>query len=113
SGGGLDYQSIPGVNPSSPSFEAAQTACKHLLPVKTPPAGPPSAHARAQLIQLARCMRTHGYSGLPDPKPNPPPANASFSTAFGLGGYYIAIPDYMKPHSSAFVRALEACHQRP
>lgn len=113
SGSGVNFQDVPGIDPSSPAFNAAQTACKHLLPVKRPPSGPPSADARAQLIALARCMRTRGYSGLPDPKPNPPPSNASFGTAFGLGGYYIGIPNYMKPHSPSFVRALEACHQSP
>jgi hypothetical protein len=110
--GGINFN-VPGINSSSPSFEAAQTACKNLLPVKSPPAGPPAPHAHAQLIQLAKCMRTHGYPGLPDPRPGPPPSNAGFGTAFGLGAYYIGIPDYMKAHSPAFIHALEACHERP
>jgi hypothetical protein len=110
--GGINLN-IPWINPSAPSFEGAQTSCRHLLPVKRPPSGPPSPHAYARLIQLAKCMRTHGYAGLPDPRPAPPPSNASFGTAFGLGDYYIGIPNYMKAHSPAFIHALEACHETP
>jgi hypothetical protein len=110
--GGLNLD-VPGINPSSPSFESAQAACRRLLPVKRPALGPPSAQAHARLLRLAQCMRARGYSGLPDPRPAPPPPNASFGTAFGLGAYYIAIPNYMKPHSPAFIRALESCHESP
>jgi hypothetical protein len=37
SGGGLRLRLGPGLNPSSPQFKAAQTACIHLLP--KPPSG--------------------------------------------------------------------------
>jgi hypothetical protein len=110
--GGFDL-SVAGINSSSPAFLAAQTACRHLLPVKRVSSGPPTAQDFVRLVRLARCMRTKGYPGLPDPRPQPPPANPTFGTAFGIGGYYIGIPDYMKPHSAAFIHALEACHESP
>jgi hypothetical protein len=112
--GGVNLN-VPGINPSSPSFRFAQTACQHLLPVKSPPSGPPSARARARLIQLATCMRAHGIS-LPDPKPDPlPPPNSApqYGTLYGEGGYWIGIPNSINAHSPAFIQTLRACHGQP
>jgi hypothetical protein len=71
-GGGpkWDLDNIPGVNPSSPSFQAAYTACEHLLP-----GGGPNAALQAQrqrqeragLLAFAQCMRQHGLTRFPDP----------------------------------------------
>jgi hypothetical protein len=71
-GGGpkWNFDDIPGVNPSSPSFQAADTACRHLLP-----GGGPNAAVQAQrqrqeragLLAFAQCMRRHGLTRFPDP----------------------------------------------
>jgi hypothetical protein len=51
----------------TPQFNAADDACKSLLPV-------PSAKEQQQefedMLQFARCMREHGIADFPDPKPD-------------------------------------------
>jgi len=117
SGGGFNL-SAPGINSSSPAFKAAQTACKDLLPVKHVQSEPPSAQAYARLLHWAKCMREHGMSGLPDPKPDPPPApgspgTAGIGTLMGDGGYWVGIPATVDAHSPAFVRLSTACGESP
>lgn len=116
-GGGFNL-SAPGISSSSPAFEAAQTACKDLLPVKHVQSEPPSARAYARLLHWAKCMREHGISGLPDPKPDPPPApgspgTAGIGTLMGDGGYWVGIPAAVDAHSPAFARLSTACGESP
>ena len=75
-GGGFNVN-VPGINPSSPAFKAAQTACKQLMPVKRPRSGPPSAQAYIRLVHWAKCMRAHRISSLADPRPDPPPSQST------------------------------------
>jgi hypothetical protein len=116
-GGGFNL-STPGINSASPAFKAAQTACKDLLPVKHVQSEPPSAQAYARLLHWAKCMREHGISRLPDPRPDPPPAPGSAGTAgigtlMGDGGYWVGIPATVDAHSAAFVRLSSACGESP
>jgi len=116
-GGGFNL-ATPGIKPSSPAFKAAQTACQDLLPVKHVPSEPPSAQAYARLVHWAKCMRAHGISGLPDPKPDPPPAPGSsgtvgIGTLMGDGGYWVGIPATVDAHSPAFARLSTACGESP
>jgi hypothetical protein len=116
-GGGFSLSS-PGINSSSPAFKAAQAACKDLLPVKHVQSEPPSAQAHARLLHWAKCMREHGISGLPDPKPDPPPApgspgTAGIGTLMGDGGYWVGIPATVDAHSPAFVRLSTTCGESP
>jgi hypothetical protein len=65
-----NFDNIPGVNPSSPSFQAAYTACKHLLPGGGPNAALQAQRQRQQragLLAFAQCMRRHGITRFPDP----------------------------------------------
>lgn len=106
--------SAPGINPSSPAFEAARTACKDLLPVKHVQSEPPTAQEYARLLHWAKCLREHGIPNLSDPKPDPPPtpgspATAGIGTLMGDGGYWVGIPDTVDAHSSAFARLSTAC----
>ena len=110
----LDVRDVPGVNPSSRAFEAAQTACQNLLPVKAAPSAAPSARTRARLVRLANCLRMHGYPTLPDPHPDPPPAPGSaeasaYHTLYGEGDYWIGIPKTIDAHGAAFVHAAIGC----
>ena len=114
----FNFQNVPGINPSSPAFKTAQTACQHLLPVKTPPPAAPSAQTHAKLLRLSNCLRTHGYPSMPDPKPNPPPRGGSpeanpYSALFGEDDYWIGIPKAVDAHGAAFIHALHACHASP
>lgn len=116
-GGGFDVSSA-GINTSSPAFEAAQTACKQLLPVKRPPSVPRSPQAYRRLVHWATCMRAHGMSILPDPRPNPPPSPGSpaanlYGALMGDGGYWVGIPPSINAHSPAFARLSTRCGESP
>jgi hypothetical protein len=54
------------LNPNNPQFKAADAACKSLRP---PPQAPPK-DLRTHTLHYARCMRAHGISDFPDPKPD-------------------------------------------
>ena len=58
-------------------------------------AGSPSPNA-GPAFEFSRCMRTHGVTNFPDPRP-------------GSGG--IQIPDNINPQSPAFRSAQQACKQ--
>jgi hypothetical protein len=114
----LDYQNVAGIDPSSPAFTSAQTACRRLLPVKTAPAAAPSSRTDAKLIRLSECLRTHGYPSMPDPRPNPPPQGGTpqadrYNALFGEGDYWIGIPKAVDAHGAAFIHALHECHANP
>jgi hypothetical protein len=93
-----------GINPASPAFEAAQAACRKLLPVDGP-----SAHAseqqKQQMFATSVCMRSHGVSGFPDPTerttPTAPP------TASDL---WLLVPSTINVNSPAFTKAAKACN---
>jgi hypothetical protein len=89
-----------------------------LLPVKRPPSEPPSANAYARLLHWAVCMRAHGISGLPDPRPNPPPSGGSsagnaYGALMGDGGYWVGIPLSVDAHSPAFMQLSTVCGESP
>jgi hypothetical protein len=64
--GGVMLQGIP---KNAPSFRAADTACRSLLPNQGRP--PPLSPARQQaMLRFASCMRAHGLASFPDPQFN-------------------------------------------
>lgn len=58
--GGIPIPST--INPSSPAFETAQTACQAVLSARFSRQGKPSLSAsrKTSLIAVSQCMRTHG-----------------------------------------------------
>ena len=55
---------------ANPRFQAATHACGHLLPDGGPGVPPSPAvvqQIRTDMIKFARCMRSHGLPGWPDP----------------------------------------------
>jgi hypothetical protein len=72
-GGGVGFIMRPGSpGPGSPTFLAAQRACKNLLPKGGLPA-PNQAQVQARVAEmrtLAECMRSHGVPKFPDPSSN-------------------------------------------
>jgi hypothetical protein len=115
SGGGGAIQISPssGVNPASPAFKSAQASCHKLLPGGGPGSGPPSAQAKAQMLQVSACMRAHGISGFPDPTTSPPSSPAGYSAIMGRGGVFLAIPSSIDTQSPAFNQAAAACKFGP
>jgi hypothetical protein len=102
------------INPRSPAFQSAQTSCQHLLPGGGPGAGPPSARAHAQLLQISEYMRRHGISSFPDPQRGSPPSKlAGYSAILGHGGYLLTIPSSIDMSSPAFKQAAATCNFGP
>jgi hypothetical protein len=98
-----------GVNTQSPAFKSAQQACKQYLPNKgAPPAT--SANDRAAAVAFARCMRSHGVAGFPDPAFTSP-HNAA--RVLVLRGMVFAISQTINPKSPAFRQAASACGLSP
>jgi hypothetical protein len=88
------------IDPSSPQFQAAQKACQSLLPTggsslaTQAASGSISPEKQRQLLQFARCMRSHGVPSFPDP------------TSQG-----IALSSSVDPKSPQFQAATQACRQ--
>jgi len=98
-----------GINPRSPAFKSAQQACSKYLPNKgAPPAT--SARDRAAALAFARCMRSHGVTGFPDPAFTSP-RNAP--RVLVLRGMVFAISQTIDPKSPAFRQAASACGVSP
>jgi hypothetical protein len=66
--GELALNAEPGsdIDPGNPTYQAADGACKRLLPN----AGVPPPGLKAANLKYAKCMRAHGISDFPDPKPD-------------------------------------------
>ncbi len=103
---------IPGVNPVSPAFKAAQSACQKLLPGAFPQSRPPSAAAMAQARAWATCMRTHGVPNFPDPMTTMPGHGAPFNGLVNqINGAVFMLPAAtINTQSPAFKRAATGCH---
>ena len=63
---GLNAGPGTGIDPNSPQYKAADQACKHLMPAPNPSQ---AAQDRPALLRYARCMRAHGITDFPDPRP--------------------------------------------
>jgi hypothetical protein len=98
------------MNPQAPAFLTAQKACAKFLSGGHGQ-GPASESQKLELLNLAKCMRTHGLPSFPDPTTSPPPApppGTHTGNAIGIGGAYLALP----PQSPALKRAAAACRFR-
>ncbi|HTX06972.1 MAG TPA: hypothetical protein VME22_00090 [Solirubrobacteraceae bacterium] len=99
-----------GINPGSPAFQAAQSACHKLMP-----GGHGPVHASAALVakwlRISECMRRHGVPGFPDPRFGAPPINSNaYSFISDQNGLLVAIPATINPDSPAFSHAAAACN---
>jgi hypothetical protein len=97
-GGGMHLSIGPGsgLDPNSPQFKAAQTACQKLLPNGGKPTPAEVAKAQADALKFSACMRSHGVPNFPDPQVS------------ADGGMRIALPQNMK-NSPALDAAQRAC----
>ncbi len=62
------HEGAGGLDPNSPQFQAAQSACQNLLPKGNPENPQQQAQDRDALVRFAQCMRSHGVD-VPDPQP--------------------------------------------
>jgi hypothetical protein len=65
--GVIQFGSGMGIDPKSPTFQTAQTACQKLLPNGGQPTPQQQAQMQQQLLALSKCMRAHGIRDFPDP----------------------------------------------
>lgn len=108
--GGVQIPVGSGINPASPSFQAARTRCAKLLPGAGEPFdGHATAATKAAMLATSMCMRAHGVSGFPDPTVTPPGNIAAYSIAMGRGGVFLAVPRTINISSPVFQRAASAC----
>lgn len=103
-----------GMNPATPSFRAAQTACFHKLPGGGPGNQKPTKQMVDQQVAVSECMRQHGVSGFPDPTVHtggPPNLNPTeFSAVEDRGGIIIAIPKSIDINSPVYKQAAQTCN---
>jgi hypothetical protein len=109
-GGGIHITAGSGLNPFSPSFKSAQTACAKLLPGSGPGNQHPSARQIALARQTSECMRQQGVNGFPDPTLTQPSSPAGYSILEDRGGVILAVPNTINPQSPVFIRAAKECH---
>ena len=88
-----------GINPASPQFKSAVTACRALLPRVTSPKITPAQ--QADYLKAAACMRAHGIVGFPDP---------TFTSSVP-GGVTFELPQGMDPNSTPFRKARVICEK--
>jgi hypothetical protein len=97
--------SLRQINPSSPAFQRAYTACQKYAPHgEIGPPNPSPAELRFALA-FAHCVRQHGFLQFPDPLTTTPD-----QPNFTLGtGEYFPINNTYQVVSPAFRHAAKAC----
>jgi hypothetical protein len=114
-GGGFNFQTGAGVDPSSPAFKAAQATCQKLMPRAGLAPGTethPSAQWLAHMVKVAQCMRRHGIPDFPDPRtsvPSNPFPNGGAGVISDIEGVVFVFPAALDTQSPLFVRAAAAC----
>lgn len=83
------------LNPASPAYQAANQACRSLLPSGSLSGGQLAQHVAAG-VQLATCMRSHGFPSFPDP---------TSQNVFN-------IPGGIDTNSAAYQSALSTCQSK-
>lgn len=89
-----------GIDPGSPKFQAAQSACRKLLPNGGVPSPAQIAKAQKAALEFSACMRKNGIKDFPDP-------------TFRGGGVQLSVGGRpgsdLNPNSPLFQKARAAC----
>lgn len=83
---------------NSAQFNAANQACKHLLPNGGQPTAAQKAQMEAQALKYSQCMRAHGVANFPDP-----------DTSGGGIGFKLSPSSGIDPRSPQFQNAQKTC----
>jgi hypothetical protein len=108
----------PDSHGNTPSFDigvpdqtwtAARHACQHLRPSGVT-AGPGAQQNQKLTLawKIARCMRAHGFSKFPDPRP---PSHGSDQIGGGTGGYDLNSPRFQAAQKTCVKEASQALGQ--
>ncbi len=65
--GVITFGSAQGIDPSSPTFGSARSACEQLLPNGGQPTPQEQAQRQQEMLAFSKCMRAHGIEDFPDP----------------------------------------------
>jgi hypothetical protein len=100
--GAISITGGPGSNldPSSPKFQAAQRACRKVLPNGGQATPAQQAKATEQALAFSACMRKHGVRDFPDP---------NFSSGHGVIQIKGGPGSDLNPSSPTFQAAMTAC----
>lgn len=90
-----------GLDVGSPTFQAAASHCRHLLPNGGQPTPAQQAKDLAQALKFSQCMRSHGITDFPDPQSHPG-GGISISLRASPGSD-------LNPNGSLFQAAQKAC----
>jgi hypothetical protein len=101
SGGRLSVGPGSGIDPNSPTFQAAQRACQKELPNGGRPSPQQQAKMQKALLAFSACMRSHGIPDFPDPT-FPTGGGAQLRIRSGSGSD-------LNPQSPRFQAAQTAC----
>jgi hypothetical protein len=63
-------QAVPAAVGLSPAFQAAQKACRGIMPAQGKGGNNDHGPGKQVLLAFARCLRAHGVNGFPDPNAN-------------------------------------------
>jgi hypothetical protein len=94
--GVITIHSGMGIDPGSPAFRSARTACDKLLPNGGQPTPAQIAQRQQQMLAFSACMRAHGLKDFPDPS---------------NGGLQIHVSpgSDLAPNNPTFRKAQQAC----
>jgi hypothetical protein len=96
--GVISISSGMGIDPGSPKFQSARTACMKLLPNGGQPTPAQIAKLQQQMLAFSACMRAHGLKDFPDPS---------------NGGLQIRVHpgSDLDPSNPTFQKAQQACQK--
>ena len=96
--GVITIHSGEGIDPGSPAFTSARTACDKLLPNGGQPTPAQIAQRQQQMLAFSACMRAHGLKDFPDPS---------------NGGLQIRVSpgSDLQPNNPTFQKAQQACQK--
>jgi hypothetical protein len=100
SNGSIAIGPSSGINPDSPKFKSAQTACEKLLPNGGQPTPQEQAKMQQAALDFSKCMRSHGVPSFPDPKFSGGKISIAIHGGPGSG---------LDPNSPTFRAAQQAC----
>lgn len=96
--GVIGISSGMGIDPGSPRFQSARTACAKLLPNGGRPTPAQIAQQQKEMLQFSICMRSHGIKDFPDP------SNGGLTIRARSGSD-------LDPNNPTFQKAQQACQK--
>jgi hypothetical protein len=107
-GGGIDLAGA-GIDPQSPAFKSARTACARLAPGGVAAGAHATESQFLAALRFAKCMRRNGFPSFPDPTRVDSPPGPILIVGDGL---FFRVSTNFDPNTPAVKRAVAACGRR-